>query len=118
MSPVVLAELLLVLWVGAERTIDDLLLGEVHWVFTGLDSDGAFESSQGSEGPTGAAASLVLNIHHLAIVSPIDSGGSVGLSKHTRTSGIVASTESSAAAIGMGGFAHFEAGDGVGFRIG
>lgn len=119
---VVLVESLLVFWVGGERAIDDLLLGEVHWVLSRLDSDGTFESSRGGEGPTGTALSLVLNIHNLSIVSPIDIGGSVSLSEQTRISCSVESADStesiktSATAIVMGFFTHFEAVDGIGFR--
>lgn len=83
---VVLAEFLFVIWVSGECAVDDLLFGEVHWGFVRLDSDGTLKSSRGGEGPTGTARSLVLNANHLAVISPIDIGGSVGLSEHIMSS--------------------------------
>jgi len=97
---VVLAELLLVLGVGCECAVDDLLLGEADWVPVLLDSDGTLEGSSGGEGPTGTTRSLVLDIAHLVVIGPIDIDSSVSLLESiAKTIGIVnviSMTESSA----------------------
>lgn len=112
---VVLAELLLVLGVGCECAVDDLLLGEADWVSVLLDSDGTLEGSSGGEGPTGTTRSLVLDIAHLVVIGPIDIDSSVSLLESiAKTIGIVnviSMTESSATGVVV--FAHFKAVDSI-----
>jgi len=111
---VVLAELLLVLGVGCECAVDDLLLGEADWVPVLLDSDGTLEGSSGGEGPTGTTRSLVLDIAHLVVIGPIDIDSSVSLESIAKTIGIVnviSMTESSATRVVV--FAHFKAVDSI-----
>lgn len=111
---VVLAELLLVLGVGCECTVDNLLLGEADWVPVLLDSDGSLESSSGGEGPTGTTRSLVLDIAHLVVISPIDIDSSMSLESIAKTISIVnimSMTESSAAGVVV--FAHLKAVDSI-----
>jgi len=111
---VVLAELLLVLGVGCECAVDDLLLGEADWVPVLLDSDGTLEGSSGGEGPTGTTRSLVLDIAHLVVIGPIDIDSSVSLESIAKTIGIVnviSMTESSATRVVV--FAHLKAVDSI-----
>ena len=111
---VVLAELLLVLGVGCECAVDDLLLGEADWVPVLLDSDGTLESSSGGEGPTGTTRSLVLDIAHLVVIGPIDIDSSVSLESIAKAIGIVnvmSMTETSAAGVVV--FAHLKAVDSI-----
>jgi len=58
---VVLAELSLVVWVEGVGTINELLLGVSDWSCVVLLSNSALESSVGSEGPAGTAATLILD---------------------------------------------------------
>jgi len=59
-----------------ERAINKVLLGEADGRRSVLGCDAALESRVGSEGPARAAATLILDTEHGAVVSPIDSGGS------------------------------------------
>ena len=111
---IVLAELLLVLGVGCECAVDDLLLGEADWVPVLLDSDGTLESSSGGEGPTGTTRSLVLDIAHLVVIGPIDIDSSVSLESIAKTIGIVnvmSMAETSAAGVVV--IAHLKAVDSI-----
>jgi hypothetical protein len=111
---IVLAELLLVLGVGCECAIDDLLLGKADWVPVLLDSDGTLEGSSGGEGPTGTTRSLVLDIAHLVVIGPIDIDSSVSLESIAKAIGIVdviSMAESSAAGVVV--IAHLKAVDSI-----
>lgn len=72
----VLTEELHVARIPPERAVNKVLLGEADRRCSVLGCDAALESRVGSEGPTRATATLILDTEHGAVVSPIDSGGS------------------------------------------
>jgi len=58
--------------VVAERAVNEVLLGETDRSLRGLGCDRALESRVGSEGPAGAATTLILDLVHRTAFDPVD----------------------------------------------
>jgi hypothetical protein len=74
---IVFAEPLFIITVRRQGTVDETLLGEADWCRVVSLGDGALEGSDGSKGPAGTTAALVLNRSDVSLSEVIDGGRNV-----------------------------------------